>query len=90
MRATLSDCPKDSAKVGYGISKVPLKDMDPSRKYPPGAYDYHWWRKTNDGWKHKRGTYPVEDSGDPGAPGQNLGAYRFCGYLCVPGGTNLD
>ncbi len=83
------ECPAGTTKVGYGITPPlgPNKDWN----------DYHWWRRAPDGrWRHKPGETPVRDWDEDGKPitdpkDANRGPYTtFCGYLCAPGGMDLD
>jgi len=64
--------------------------------------DYHWYRQEPDGsWTHKRGAKKTEDkdaSGkpikDPSKADRNYPGTpdydKFCGYLCVPYGMDLE
>ncbi len=81
---------------GDGCYRVALFIQDT----PEGEWnDYHWYRENGDGtWSHKRGSSAVSNtdaSGDPITDPEAANRHyppdadydKFCGYLCVPGGT---
>lgn len=62
-----SEIPEGSWMVALGLSyHCPSWDIF---KLFPHMYDYHWWRKDEDGtWSHKLGANPISYTDNDGSP----------------------
>ena len=97
----ISAAKADGEKLGFSIVEIG------SANYPttgdqwivalgfgvfPVGYDYHWWRKMDDGlWYHKPGSTPVRDTDasgqpiyDPGAADRGIYQYFLGYYVVIP------
>ena len=97
-----SVCPPGHTMIAGAVSTLDIRDilkLNPG-EWPglkPGVKDFHWWRRQPDGtWKHKPGNTKVTDRDDDNKlildPSKsNNGVHDiFCGFLCMPDGTDLD